>query len=163
MQIHFFRIITQSACVLLIMNIALIRGQAQSGGNSPSDNAPVVQKYDLRQEPAASAVVAGLSASRNGVVVVLVRGGDQQLINEVENNMKALMLNGFERIGLILGSSFSNESKPVISIFSQGQVYAVIEDAKADTDTKLAVFKLVRDSYTENVIPLLGKAKGDNN
>lgn len=162
MQIHFFRIIRQLACVLLIINIALIRGQAQSAANPPSDGTPVVQKYDLRQEPAAPAVVAGLSASRNGVVVVLVRGGDQQLINEVESNMKALILNGFERIGLILGSSFSNESKPVISIFSQGQVYAVIEDAKADTDTKLALFKLVRDAYKEHITPLLSKAKSDN-
>lgn len=148
--------------MLVLMSVALVSGQTQSVGDSLLESAPVVQKYDLRQEPAASAVAAGLSASRKGVVVVLVRGGDQQLIDEVDGNMKALILNGFERIGLILGSSFSNENNPVISIFSQGQVYAVIEDAKADTGTKLALFKLVRDAYREHIVPLLGKAKEGN-
>lgn len=162
MQIHIFNSIRQLACLLFFMVIVQISGQAQSAAKAPSDGIPVVQKYDLRQEPAASAVVAGLSASRNGVVVVLLRGGDQQLIDDVESNMKGLILNGFERIGLILGSSFSNESNPVISIYSQGKVYAVIEDARTDTDTKLAVFKLVRDAYKEHLTPLLSKAKSDN-
>lgn len=136
--------------------------QSQSVDSVTVRRSPIVQKYDLRHETPATAVVAGLSTSRQAVVAVLVRGADQELIDEVEGNMKALILNGYERIGLILGSRFSNESTPVISIFSHGHVYAVIEDAKADSYTKLTMFKLVRDAYQEHIIPLLKKPKDGN-
>lgn len=120
---------------------------------------PTVQKHDLRHEPAASAVVAGLSASRKAVVAILVRGGDQNLIESVEDNMKAMILNGYERIGLILGNTFSDQNKPAIDVISNGHTYAIIEDAKADAYTKQALFKLVRDAYQEDVLPLIKKQK----
>ncbi|MFM9949456.1 MAG: hypothetical protein ACKV1O_16080 [Saprospiraceae bacterium] len=160
MKVH---VSMQFGCVLALIAAAFDMGIAQPTHAPASGKAPLVQLYDLRHEPAASAVAAGLSASRQSVVVVLVRGGDKTLIDEVEGNMRALMLNKFERIGLILGSNFSNEYDPVISIFSNGQVYAVIEEAKADADTKLSLFKLVRDAYQEHITPLLRKQDNGNN
>ncbi len=128
------------------------------------DSSTLVRKIDFRGKRPQSAVVAALSASREKVVVVLVRGGSDKLISGAEGQMKALIHGGYNRIGMVISDNPPDEMNPAISVFSSGQVYAVVEDVKDDARTGWALFNLVKDAYEEDIISKSGKgvSQGQN-
>ncbi|MEZ4993536.1 MAG: hypothetical protein R2824_24145 [Saprospiraceae bacterium] len=78
-------------------------------------------------------VTNSIKASRNDVVIALIRGGSDELIDKAEAQLRALVLNGFDRLGIILCDLNSEDKGPVIGIFSNGAAYTASKDAKADT------------------------------
>lgn len=142
------------AVAFIILMIAL-----RVNGQTDTQTASIqIQKADFRGKRPQSAVVAALSASRQDVVVVLVRGGSQELITETEGHMKVLIWNGCERIAMITSDLLPDESSAVISIFSNGQTYAVMQDAATSLQTGSDFYKLVRDAYEEDIRPKIKAA-----
>lgn len=115
----------------------------------------MIQKADFRGQRPQAALMAAVSASRQDVVVVIVEGGDAELIFETESNLKGLIRNGYTRLGLILCDPLPDSTTPVVAIISSGLAYAVVQDAKADAKTSSDVYKLVRDAYQEDILPKL--------
>ena len=122
-----------------------------------------VKKADFRGQDPGNAIYAALDASEEDVIVVLIRGGSQKLIDKTESNMKALVRSGYGRIGLILADNFPNEKNEVVGIFSGGHVYAVIEDARSSAYDDWAVYNLVKDAYEEDITPKLKNNADSNN
>ena len=121
-------------------------------GSAAAPGSREVQKADFRGQRPQKATVAAVSASKHKTIVVLLRGADQKLLDEVEGNLKAIIRNGYQRIGLILSDNFPNEENPVLSIYADGKVYAVIDSPKADSKTSLSVYKFIIDAYQDSIV-----------
>lgn len=118
--------------------------------NAQTDTTGItIQRADFRGKRPQTATVAAISASQQKVIVILLRGADSILIQEMEGNIKGLIRSGFTRIGLVLGDSYESEQTPVISIYADGNTYAVIQDVNSSSNTHLSVFNLVRDAYNK--------------
>ena len=65
---------------------------------------------------------------------------------------------------MVISDNPPDKKSPAISVFSNGQVYAVVEDAQQDAKTGWAIFNLVRDAYEEDVFSKTDKviSKGQN-
>lgn len=118
-----------------------------------ADSSDIIRIIDLRGQNPLSATTAAIIASRNDVVVVLIRGGDQDLIDKTTGQLKALVHNGYNRIGVMLCDLKPGEKMPVIGIISEGTIYAVVKNAKPDIATSWKVYNLVRDAYQDNILP----------
>lgn len=153
MAIPLFRNVAQ--LLVLAALVLPVTIYAQPNGTPKAE----LLQHDFTNKTAKEAISAGLSASKKHVIVVFVCGGDNELLENVRGTMKALLYNGFERIGLLWGNNFPGETKPSIGIYAGGVVYAVIEDAKADAHTEYALYKLVKDAYGEYITPLLEKSQ----
>ena len=135
-----------------------------STGNAQTPDASIeVKKADFRGQDSGNAIIAGLSASEEDVIVVLIRGGSDKLINKIEDNMKTIIRNGYVRIGLILSDLFPDEKDASVAVFSDGSTYAVINKAEEDTYNDWALYNLVRDAYEENIKPKLKSTVDSNN
>lgn len=137
--------------LLPILVVGLLLFCSISKGQSPDSTVVKVQKVDFRGQRPQKATVAAVSASKHKTIVVLLRGADQKLLDEVEGNLKAVIRNGYQRIGLILSDNFPNEEYPTISIYADGKVYAVIDSPKANSKTSLSVYKLIIDAYQDAI------------
>ena len=114
----------------------------------------IVQKLDTRGEGAASGEFASLSASKQRVVVVLVRSNDENLINTVEDTLKGLIRDGYQRVGMIIGDKESGEADEYW-VFSKGFRKSRIVDIQDSYDTRLTLYKAVTEEYNKDVKPLL--------
>ena len=138
--------------LLPILVVGLLLFCSISKGQSPDSTVVKVQKVDFRGQRPQKATVAAVSASKHKTIVVLLRGANQKLLDEVEGNLKAAVRNGYQRIGLILSDNFPNEEYPTISIYADGKVYAVIDSPKVDSKTSLSVYKLIIDAYQDSIV-----------
>lgn len=144
---HF--VIAMLAVLLMPLDIS-----AQSNISS-AEKTVTVQKFDMTGKSPIAAIRASLSASSKDVVVVMICGSDQGLIDETEGTMKALIHGGYERIGLIFCDTCpDDETPPIITIYSKGWLYATIRDQKNDAHTHSDIYKLVRDAYKEDMLPI---------
>lgn len=125
-----------------------------------TDTTIQVKVADFRGKGTSPAIFAALGASEEGVVVVLINGGGDMLVEKAKGNMEALVRAGYGRIGMILADQLPDEKGPRIGIFSGGHVYADIEAPKADAYNDWAIYNLVRDAYEEDVKPKLDKPNG---
>lgn len=121
------------------------------------DTTGIIKTVDYRGHKPLSASIASIKASRNDLVVVLIRGGDQELIDNTKGQLKALVHNGYNRIGVILSDLNPDEQEPVLAVVSDGTIYASIKRSKADTITMWKIYNLVRDAYQDNIWPKMGK------
>lgn len=147
------------ALAVILASIPIQRGRAQT----PMAGDVRMQKADFRGQRPQGAIVAAVSASRQDVVVVVVEGGDENLIAETEGNLKGLVRNGFTRLGLILCDQLPENTSPAVIIYSGGFTYAIVHDAKADAKTSSDVYKLVRDAYEADILPKLKPKEGQAN
>ncbi|MEO1263236.1 MAG: hypothetical protein AAFZ15_30780 [Bacteroidota bacterium] len=122
------------------------------------DTTHQIRKVDFRGKGPDKAVVAALSASKEDVIVIVVRGGSTDLVENTENDIRTLINNGYDRIGLIHSDPFPDDQKGVIGIFSQGSTYAVLEDDGPDTFYDWAFYNLVIRAYEDDI---LSKVKGN--
>ena len=97
-------------------------------------------------------MVAAVSASKQKTIVILLRGADEKLLDEVEGNLKAVILNGYQRIGLILSDNFPDEDDPVLSIYAGGKIYAIVDSPKTDAKTSLSVYQLIIEAYQDSIV-----------
>ncbi|MEM8527629.1 MAG: hypothetical protein AAGG68_23510 [Bacteroidota bacterium] len=114
-----------------------------------------IKKIDFRGQRAQKAFVAAHSASKKDVVVVMLRGADQDLIEQTEQNMKGLIQSGYERIGLVISDLLPEDKSPTIAIMSQGYTYASIKEATISAKTNLHFYQLMRDVYKEDILSKL--------
>jgi len=138
--------------LLPVLVVGLLFFCSISNAQSPNSKIVKVQKADFRGQRPQKATVAAVSASKHKTIVVLLRGADQKLLDEVEGNLKAIIRNGYQRIGLILSDNFPNEENPVLSIYAGGKVYAVLDSPTADSKTSLSVYKLIIDAYQKSIV-----------
>ncbi|MEC9356781.1 MAG: hypothetical protein VX836_02795 [Pseudomonadota bacterium] len=112
-------------------------------------NGKVLQILDTRGEGEDSGILAGSSASKPGVIVLLVRGDDQAIIDCAKQAMLALLQMGYERIGLILTDENPSDGtdKHHITFMSRGLDAAHIRDAGSSTVTETAIIRMMRYVY----------------
>ncbi len=122
-----------------------------------------IRTVDMRGDNPVLASVAAIKNSRNHVVVVLIRGGNEELIDKTKGQLKAIVHRGFDRLGVILCDLKPGEIGPVIGIVSDGTAYAVIKRARPDTVTMWEVYNLVRDAYQDNILPKLNAGQNKKN
>lgn len=124
-------------------------------------NQPIpIQTVDMRGEKPTRASIAAIKNSRKGVVVVLLRGANQELIDLTTGQLRALTHNGYNRVGLVLSDLKPKETLSVVGIVSDGTAYAAIKDAKPDKVIGWKIYNLVKDAYEQDIWPKMGKAKG---
>ena len=123
-----------------------------TNGQSPDSTIVKVQKADFRGQRPQKAMVAAVSASKQKTIVILLRGADEKLLDEVEGNLKAVILNGYQRIGLILSDNFPDEDDPVLSIYAGGKIYAIVDSPKTDAKTSLSVYQLIIEAYQDSIV-----------
>ncbi len=127
------------------------------------EGAPVeIPTLDMRGQPPIDATYAAIKSSEKDIVVVLIRGGSQELINNVTAKMKALYHMGYTRIGIILCDLDPGEVAPVLGIVADKAPYAVIKKAKNDTTTGWKIYNLVQDAYKEFILPKVTQNSVDN-
>ncbi|MCB0518522.1 MAG: hypothetical protein H6577_10090 [Lewinellaceae bacterium] len=112
-----------------------------------------IRTIDMRGQNPVSASLVAIKNSRNDVVVVQIRGGSQELIEQTEGQLKALVSKGYDRLGVILCDLTPGEIAPVIGIVADGTVFAAIKGAQVNAQTKLDTYRLVNEAYRETVLP----------
>lgn len=112
-----------------------------------------IPTLDMRGRPPIDASYAAIKSSEKNIVVLLIRGGSQELIDNVTGKMKALYHRGYTRIGIILCDLDPDEVGPVLGVVVDNMPYAVIKKAKPDTITCWKIYNLVRDAYEEFILP----------
>lgn len=110
-----------------------------------------VRTFDFRGQRAQKAYVGANAASSNRVIVVMLRGANEDLILAVQSSMKGLIHSGYERLGLVISDLLPEDTGTTIAIFSQGLTYALMEDVEFDAKTKLHFYQLIRDVYDKNI------------
>lgn len=114
-----------------------------------------VKKIDFRGQRAQKAFVAAHSASKKEIIVIMVRGGSQALVEQTEKNIKGLIQSGYSRIGLVVSDRLPEDESPTIAILSKGFTYAAIENAHVSAKINLHFYQLVRDVYKEDILSQL--------
>lgn len=150
-------ILTYAFISLILLCICSVIS-AQSG-----DTTVIIRTIDMRGQDPLMASAKSIVESRKHVVVVLVKGASEELINETKDNLKALVLRGYDRIGMILCGFRPDETLPVIGIVSDGTMYATIKGAKPDARTMLDMYSFVEGAYQANILPLLGNSERQKN
>lgn len=125
------------------------------------DTSGIVTTVDFRGNSLDEAILTAAKITNNSYIVVLIKGGNESFNQEIKGHLKALINDDYKRIGLVLADLEINETNPVIGIFSDGTLYAVVKDAKADLETGWKIYNLVRDAYQEHIWPKLGKTNQD--
>lgn len=111
-----------------------------------------VSTFDLRAETPRRAVVSALNASKNKAVIVMTRGADQTLIDQVKADLKVLIRNGQKRIVLVLAQPFPEDPEPLVCIYADGKPYALLKNAKQNAQTSADLYRLVQESYQSFVL-----------
>ncbi len=126
-----------------------------------TENGKVLQILDTRGEGEGAGILAGSSASKHGVIVLLVRGNDHAIIECAKGAMLALLQMGYERIGMILTDENPDDGsdKHNVTFMSRGLDAAHIYDAGSSIDTKIAIIRLMRHVYDHE----LGDPRPDEN
>lgn len=114
-----------------------------------------VKTTDFRGQRAQRAFVAAHAASKKDVVVVMVRGADEEVIDRVKQTMKGLIQNGYERIGLVISDLLPDDEQPTLEIMSKGLAYAVMEELNINATFDLHFYQLMRDAYQEDILSQL--------
>lgn len=138
---------------LLILNLVFstsINAQTQDKVNE-------IRTIDMRGQSPVKASVVALKASRNDVIVVLINGGDKELIDKTKSKLKALSHQGYNRIGVVLGNLQEGSKGSILAVVSDGTLYAAINEAKSDTTTMWKIYNLVRDAYQDNILSKTNK------
>ena len=146
--------------VLLVMAMAAL---PQKSPAQESNTEAEIRTIDMRGQNPVSASVVAIKNSRNHVVVVLIRGGSQELIDETKGQLKALVHRGYDRLGVVLCDLKPGEIGPVLGIVSDGTAYAAIKGAEPDSKTMWQLYSLVRDAYQNNVLPHLEHGQNEKN
>ncbi|WP_367389066.1 hypothetical protein [Lewinella sp. LCG006] len=141
----------QRIFLLVFTTIAILVVRPLQGITQEIDMAIVVRQIDLRNETAETAVVSALQASKKQVIVIMVKDGTQELIDQTHNELRALMYNGFERVVLVLANGFTDDTGTTIAIYAGGHTYALMKDVIAGAKTSSDFYMLVRDAYKEFV------------
>jgi hypothetical protein len=121
------------------------------------DTTNIITTVDFRGISLDEAILATAKITENNYVVIFIKGGDNVFHKEIEGHLKALIHNGYQRLGLVLADLESNEQHAVIAVFSDGTLYAVVKQAKADLETGWNIYNLVRDAYQEHILPKMNK------
>ena len=111
-----------------------------------------VSTFDLRAETPKRAVVSALHASKNKAIIVMTRGADQNLIDQVKADLEVLIRNGCKRIVLVLAQSFPEEHKPFICIYADGRPYALLKNVEKNAQTSVDLYRMVQESYQSFVL-----------
>ena len=112
-----------------------------------------IPTLDMRDRSSTDATYIAIQESGNDVIVVLIRGGSEQLTTQTTGKMKALYHKGFTRIGIVLSDLNPGETSPVLGVIADKAPYAIIKKAKPDDITAWKIFNLVQDAYQEFVCP----------
>jgi hypothetical protein len=140
-------------CLIYILGFILSLAFLHPVYGQTVDSTDVVRTIDLTGKHPRSAMLSAVSASREDVIVVLIRGGDQDLVDKTKGQLKALVYNGYERIGLVISDKMQFELAPAVYIFSDGTIYAKIYNAKTESLLGWKIYNLVRDAYQDNILP----------
>lgn len=144
--------------VLIALSFQTIFAQASS------DTAMVkIPTIDMRGQDPLMASAKSIVESRKDVVVVLIRGGSNELIKETKNQLKALVHRGYNRLGIILCDINPGEAGAVVGVVSNGTSYAAVKDAKPTTLILWQIYSLVRDAYQEHILPKIKNSQSQKN
>ena len=146
----------------LVLPFILLSTLPQNGFTQNSDGINI-RTVDMRGDNPVLASVAAIKNSRNHVVVVLMKGASEELIEKTKDNLKALVHKGYNRIGIILCDFKPGETLPVIGIASDGTIYAAIKGAKSNSKTMKDVYNAVSEAYQKNILPILENSPGQKN
>ena len=138
----------------VLLFFIMLSALAHTGFAQNSDEINI-RTIDMRGGNPVSASVAAIKNSRNHVVVVLMKGASEELINKTKDNLKALVHRGYDRIGIILCDFMPGETLPVIGIVSDGTVWAAIRGARPDARTMRDLYDSVSEVYQDTVLPIL--------
>ena len=129
--------------VLIYLNTPCI---AQSDMETPK-----VPLFDLRAETPERAVLSAIHASKEKAVIVMTRGASKELNGQVYGDLTALSRNDYKRVVLVFAQPFEEDPSPLICIYANGYPYAMLKHAKADAQTSLDLYKLVKEAYDISV------------
>ena len=109
----------------------------------------------MREFDPNEAIWESVQNTKQNAVVVLIRGGNEALLQAVKSKLQALVHQGINRVGIIRSTTRQESSTPSIGIFADGTIYATIKDVESDTQSMWSLYNLVRDAYEEYVVPKL--------
>ena len=66
------------------------------------DSPVTIRTIDMRGQKSIKATYVAIKASEKDVVVVLIRGGNVELIEKTKAQLRALTHNGYNRVGVVL-------------------------------------------------------------
>lgn len=154
--------LSRLASFRLAFSLAMLIALSLNGFSQDLDGT-TIGTIDMRGQNPVSASVAAIKNSRNDVVVVLIKGGSEELIDKAKDNLKALVHRGYDRIGIILCDFKPGETLPVIGILADGTVWSAIKGAEPDARTMKDLYDSVSEVYENSVLPNLENIQGQKN
>lgn len=143
--------------------------QAKGAGIAPKNEGAIdaidkikVPTYDTRGRGPDSGIAASTSASKQGVVVVLVASSDESTIKTAEETLKKVISEGRSSVGMIVGDKYEG-TNDAFYLFSKGKVTNHIKNPKSDDITKQILKGAVLRLYIRDVEPLLKESPQPRN
>ncbi len=107
---------------------------------------------DTRGMGEAVPAILALDASDRSVVILLVQGRNQAVIDDAKLKTSLLVLDGYDRLGLVLGDG----PEDVAYIYSRGHKVMTLSNIVDAEDRSLAFDRNMKRIYERDVLPALG-------
>lgn len=151
-----------ASCLKFVLMLIVLMFLA-NGSFAQNQDEIDIRTIDMRGQNPVSASLVAIKNSRNDVIVVQIRGGDQKLIEQTKGQLRALVQKGYDRLGIVLCDLKPGEIGAVIGIVADGTVFAAIKSAQVNAQTKLDTYRLVDEAYKEIVLPKLVESQRKKN
>ena len=114
----------------------------------------LVQVADFRGQGYEVAGKAAFQASSNDVIVVLVCGAGQAVIDETKAALKGLINDGFTRVGMILSDEIEGAAgkHPIVAIIAGFDNPSYMEGVSVHAKYRVQLYQAVESAYQEYIL-----------